>query len=186
MANEIEIREEQPSDFQSISRVHEQAFFRMDEGILVDKIRKSDSYIPELSFVALADGQIVGHVLFSIVHIDAATKKQVLALAPLAVLPEYQKKGVGAKLTRHGIERSRELGWTAVIVLGQATYYPRFGFEPAHKFGIESPFPLNDPGAFMALELQEDALSDSVGPVVYPEFFTSSTRPRTSRGGVTY
>lgn len=186
MANDIEIRVEQPSDYAAIDEVHEMAFSRPDEGILVDKIRKSDTYIPELSFVALIDGKIVGHVLFSIVHIDAEQKKPVLALAPLAVLPEYQNKGVGSKLTLHGIKRARELGWRAMIVLGQATYYPRFGFEPAHKYGIQCPFPLNDPGAFMAMELQEDSLVDSMGAVVYPDFFTPSIRPRTSRGGVVY
>lgn len=187
MANEFEIRVEQPSDYSSIERVHEQAFSRKDEGVLVSKIRASESYIPELSFVAVSDGEIVGHVLFSVVHIDAETKKPVLALAPLAVLPEWQKRGVGGQLTRHGLKRSKELGWKAVIVLGQSTYYPRFGFEPAHKFGVECPFPLNDPGAFMAIELEEDALVDSVGTVVYPEFFMQpSIRPRTSRGGVVY
>jgi putative acetyltransferase len=172
VAAEIQIRLEQPADYENIFRIHELAFKRPDEGHLVDKIRKSDSYIPDLSYVAVQDGQIVGHVLFSRVRIDtAAGPKPVLALAPLAVHPDHQKEGIGSKLTRTAIADAKKMGWTAVIVLGQPTYYPRFGFQPAHEFGIESPFPLNDPSAFMALELQDGALEGSEGMVVYPDFF---------------
>lgn len=173
MAGDVKIRTEKEADFAEIARVHDEAFQRTAEAALVEKIRKSDTYIPELSFVAVDGDKIVGHVLFSIVEIDCGggSKKKVLALAPLAVHPAHQRHGVGSKLTRHGIDRARALGWDAIIVLGQPSYYPRFGFRQAYDFAIESPFPLNDPGAFMVLELKEDALSECSGLVVYPDFF---------------
>lgn len=173
MPENFEIRVEEPGDYAGVSSVHDLAFKRPDEGILVEKIRKSDTFIPELSFVAVAGNQIVGHVIFSRVYIDAASgSKPVLALAPLAVHPEYQGKGVGTKLTNAGIKKAKQLGWRAMIVLGQPTYYPRFGFEPATEYGIECPFPLNDPNAFMAMELHDEGLDDASGTVVYPSFFS--------------
>jgi putative acetyltransferase len=176
VSTDVEIRVEQPEDYEEIFRVHESAFERRDEGHLVDKIRNSDSYIPELSFVAVDNGKIVGHVLFSRVLVDTSSgSKEVLALAPLAVDPASQQMGVGTKLTRTAIDKARQLGWNAVIVLGQPSYYPRFGFQPAHEWGIESPFPLNDPSAFMAIELKEGALDEYAGTVIYPEFFTKTS-----------
>lgn len=176
MNKEIVIRQETPADVEAVKNVHQLAFGRPDESALVESIRQSDSYIPELSFVALIDDQIVGHVLFSIVHIDTEPEpKRVLALAPLAVRPDYQRVGVGARLTHHGLAEAKARGWDAVIVLGQPSYYPRFGFQPSHEFGIESPFPLNDPSAFMVMEMAEDALENCSGMVVYPDFFMTLT-----------
>ena len=176
MSREIVIRQETPADKDAVRNVHQLAFGRPDESGLVESISQSNSYIPELSFVALIDNQVVGHVLFSIVHIDTEPDvKPVLALAPLAVHPQYQRIGVGDRLTRHGIAEAKSRGWDAVIVLGQPSYYPRFGFQPSHEYGIESPFPLNDPSAFMVMELKEDALENCCGTVVYPNFFMELT-----------
>ncbi len=174
MPIELDIRAEQPADYPTVFKVHELAFDRPDEGHLIDKIRASDKYIPELSVVAVSDGQILGHVIFSKICIDATAgpTKEVLALAPLAVRPEYQSKGVGSALCRYGLDKARELGWDAIIVLGSPTYYPRFGFEPASEFGVESPFPLNDPNAFMVLELRENSLEGYEGMATYPDFFS--------------
>jgi putative acetyltransferase len=174
MTSEIVVRQEQHSDRAAVLKVHELAFGRLDEGKLVERIWDSDTYIPELGLVATVDNRVVGHVLFSKITIDngECDGRTVLALAPLAVHPDYQKKGVGSALSRQGIEKARELGWNGIIVLGQATYYPRFGFEPASEFGIESPFPLRDPGAFMAMELQPDGLTNCSGTAIYPKFFS--------------
>lgn len=173
MSEQFQIRVEKPADYPAITRVHDLAFGRTDEGLLVEKIRNSDTFLPELAFVATIGSEIIGHVLFSRVYIDAHSgPKPVLALAPLAVHPDFQRQGVGDKLSRTGIEKARQLGYDGIIVLGQPSYYPRFGFAAATELGIESPFPLNDPAAFMALELRDGALDDCSGTVVYPEFFT--------------
>jgi predicted N-acetyltransferase YhbS len=88
----------------------------------------------------------------------------------MAVLPEYQKKGIGLQLVEEGLKRARKLGFKSVIVLGHAAYYPRFGFEPAGKWGIRPPFEVPD-DAFMALELVRDGLKDIQGTVEYPPEF---------------
>lgn len=91
--------------------------------------------------------------------------------APVAVLPAYQKQGIGSQLILHGLNKSKEMGFKSVIVLGHETYYPRFGFRPADKWGIKAPFEVPDE-AFMALELEAGSLNGIAGTVVYGrEFF---------------
>ena len=96
-----------------------------------------------------------------------------LALAPMAVLPEYQNKGVGSQLVRTGLMQAGSMDHKSVIVLGHPEYYPRFGFAPASRWQIKPPFDVPDE-AFMALELKEGALKDVCGVVEYPKAFTSN------------
>jgi putative acetyltransferase len=101
---------------------------------------------------------------------EAGKLRDALALAPLAVLPSHQKRGIGTALVERGLSDARRLGHAIVIVLGHPEYYPRFGFAPAAAFGIRAPFDVR-PEAFMALALQEGALMDARGEAVYaPEF----------------
>jgi putative acetyltransferase len=165
------VRPERPEDRQTIHQINQAAFEGEVEARLVDNLRGTPGFIPELSLVAESDGRVVGHILFSIVHIQSdAGRTPVLALAPMAVTPERQNEGIGSLLVREGLERCKALGYGAVILVGHANYYPRFGFTPAGERGIRLPFEAPDE-AFMALELVPGALKGVTGMVEYPPEF---------------
>jgi putative acetyltransferase len=167
----LTIRPEEPSDYPAISEINRRAFGGEFEARLVENLRHTDSFIPKLSLVALQDDRIVGHILFSVVHIqDVAQTTPVFSLAPMAVLPEYQNQGIGSALVREGLQRCRELGYRAVVVLGHPNYYPRFGFILAREKGVKLPFEAPDE-ACMVLELYPQALEGIQGMVEYPPEF---------------
>jgi putative acetyltransferase len=167
----IVIRPERKEDFGAIHEVNRLAFGQEDESLLVQRIRNSSHFIPELSLVASKEGQIVGHILFSLIDIeDQYGNRPVLSLAPMAILPEFQNQGIGSKLAREGLKRCRQLGYTIVIVIGHPNYYPRFGFIPARQKGLDTTFPVPDE-AFMVLELVPNALAEHKGTVKYPPEF---------------
>jgi predicted N-acetyltransferase YhbS len=164
----IKIRPETRSDIKAIGQVNDLAFGQADEGLIVEKLRRNPAFVKELSFVALFNGEVVGHILFFPVSIrgeHAASPS--LALAPMSVLPELQNMGIGGQMVKAGLEAAKQLGFKSVIVLGHKEYYPRFGFVPASRYGIKAPFDVPDE-AFMALELQPGGLSDVSGTVQYP------------------
>jgi putative acetyltransferase len=163
------LRSEEQSDGPSIERVNRLAFGRSEEALLVARLRDSPAFIPGLSIVAQEDEGIIGHILFTRVHIDPPTEVRVCTLAPLAVLPAFQRRGVGSALARRGIDVATRLGEDLVILVGHPAYYPRFGFEPASRLGLRCPFPVQDE-AFMALRLRPDVPPIS-GEVVYPPAF---------------
>lgn len=170
---EITIRQEQPADFQAVYEINKQAFGQEAEAKLVDALRNSDAFVPELSLVAELDNQLGGHILFTkikIVNGDLAHES--LALAPMAVKEAYQKQGIGGKLIREGLKRTAALGFVSVIVLGHEHYYPKFGFESASKWRIKAPFDVPDE-VFMAIELIPNALENISGTVQYPKEFDS-------------
>lgn len=168
----IIIRQETPADIAAIHAVNEQAFDgRNAEAGLVDAIRKSENFIPKLSLVTEENGQILGHILFSRIHIETVSGPvPAIALAPMAVLPQYQKRGIGSALVKRGLDECRNLGHATVIVLGHPAYYPRFGFSAVLAKSLECPFG-NCGDAWMALELIPNALQDVHGKVVYPPAF---------------
>jgi putative acetyltransferase len=167
----LEIRPETPEDFPAVLAVHRRAFGQDDEAHLVATLRGSAAHIPELSLVAVEAGQFVGHILFSPIVIRTLTGNQAaLALAPLAVAPEAQGRGIGSALVRAGLEVCIQLAHPRVIVLGHAAYYPRFGFKPASAWGIRPPFAVPE-DAFMACELSPGALAGCAGVVEYPPAF---------------
>lgn len=166
----ITIREEQHQDIHAIREVNTQAFGQNQEANLIDKIRRSCNDL--ISLVALIQNTIVGHICFSPVTIESKAKKTIrgMGLAPMAVLPAYQRQGVGTELVRGGIERVRKKGFQFIIVLGHASYYPRFGFEPASHYGIRCEWDVANT-AFMILLLGESQMRERAGLARYlPEF----------------
>ncbi len=154
----MNIRTEQPADQQAVYDVVKRAFETAahrdgNEQDLVNALRDSDAFIPELSLVAEQGGKIVGHILFTKVQIGT---QQALALAPLSVLPEYQRQGIGSALISEGHKRAALLGYSYSVVLGSETYYPRMGYVTARTWGILPPFDVPDEN-FMAYRLREDA-----------------------------
>ncbi|MBP1744586.1 MAG: GCN5-related N-acetyltransferase [Firmicutes bacterium] len=173
----ITIRRETEKDFEAVHRVVKAAFEKAghsngDEQELVGRLRKSDSFIPELSLVAEHDGRIVGHILFTKAMIGGSVS---LAMAPLSVLPEYQNQGIGGKLILEGHRIAKKLGYRSVILVGHADYYPRFGYSPAGRWGIKASFDVPDEN-FMAAELVKGGLDYVSGIVEHAaEFFIEST-----------
>jgi putative acetyltransferase len=165
----IQIRPEQPEDVAAIRYVNEHAFNRPAEADLVDKLRQHGKVT--LSLVAVHESQIVGHILFTPVVIESTQRSTAaVGLAPMAVLPELQNRGIGALLVNAGLDECRRAGQRIVVVLGHPRYYPRFGFAPASRYGIRSEYDVPDE-VFMAIELQPGALTGCAGTVKYqPEF----------------
>ena len=163
------IRREEPEDASAVRRVNEQAFGRKDEADLVDALRRRDELL--VSLVAIEDGQVVGHILFSPVTIQSQkTSFGALGLGPMAVLPEYQSQGRGSQLVEAGLEECRKAGHEAVVVLGHPGFYPRFGFVPSKRLGIKWEKDVPEE-VFMVVELREGALAGRGGIVKYlPEF----------------
>jgi putative acetyltransferase len=171
MSDAIVLRPEQPADHAAVHDVVARAFGQPDEARLVDALRLSLAFIPELSLVAIENAAVVGHVLFTRVTVrDRATEHAALALAPVAVRPDRQRTGVGTALIRRGLDDARRLGHGVVLVVGHPPYYPRFGFVPAEPLGLRVGFPIS-PGAFMALALRPGALDGLRGEVQYPPEF---------------
>jgi putative acetyltransferase len=164
---EVRIRIENIEDPAAIRVVNEAAFGEPGEAVLVDKLRNHGSVL--VSLVAELDSTIVGHVLFSRMWIDTASARiSAVALAPVGVLPEYQRKGIGQRLIAHGLDLLRVQGERIVIVLGHPDYYPRFGFSSDKAALLDAPFPRD---AFMAMELVDGALAGVQGRVIYPPPF---------------
>jgi putative acetyltransferase len=172
----VQIRGEQPADYDEIAAVVSSAFGRDDEARLVAELRKLPSFDPALSLVAIADGILVGHVLFTDITIRQPSGKALpaVALAPVAVRPERQRSGVGSRLVTAGLRACRDRGDRLVIVVGHPDYYPRFGFLPARKRGLEAPFPVNAASVMVCERspVADVAMQLSIGGMVeYPTPF---------------
>ena len=162
------IRYEEHADYDAVHALNRSAFETEVEAGLVDALRQQAD--PTVSLVAVDDTTVVGHIMLSPVSLSDHPNLVIMGLAPMAVLPEHQNKGVGFALVRAGLERCRELGAGAVVVLGHASYYPRFGFAPSTQFGIRSEYNVPD-DVFMVLELTPGYLSDAVGTITYHAAF---------------
>ncbi|WJH36624.1 N-acetyltransferase [Paenibacillus sp. CC-CFT747] len=153
------IRTETEEDYAGVREVNIRAFGnREEEANLVDRIRKSEGFLPSLSLVAEEEGKINGHMLISKAEVvEEGNVHEVLVLAPIAVEPSRQKQGIGSRLIEEGLSRCRQLEYDVLLLIGHPEYYPRFGFRPARPFGVElKQFPVPDE-VFMSLELKEGA-----------------------------
>jgi putative acetyltransferase len=165
----MEIRAERLDDLEFVRQVNVSAFGREHEANLVAQLRGGAS---TLSFVAIKLDRVVGHILFSPVTIDGECDRKIsiLGLAPVAVLPEEWRQGIGSLLIRHGLAECERFGAKAIVVLGAARFYQRFSFISAQEYGLSCEYDVPN-GAFMALELVRGALKNCTGIVKYrPEF----------------
>lgn len=166
----IMIRPEHAGDLDAIRDVNDRAFEGTLEGRIVDALRPSGEMI---SLVATAADHVVGHIAFTPVTVEPSTPAvRVAGLGPMAVLPEFQRRGIGGQLVRAGLDACRRSGYGAVVVVGHPDYYPRFGFVPAHTRGLKYEAPVPD-DVFMVLGLEPEAIARVSGVVRYrPEFST--------------
>lgn len=163
----MRIRKAEAADLPAIRKIHDAAFGGPAEGRLAAALIADGR--DAISLLARLDDAPVGHILFSplTVTVDGHPIRA-LALAPMGVLPAYQKRGIGGALIEAGLAAARDASWAAVIVLGHPQYYPRFGFRAALTAGFQAPF---QGAAFMGLELQPGALSGRKGKIIYPVSF---------------
>jgi putative acetyltransferase len=164
-----QIRRETAADREPIAHVHRLAFGQEAEARLVDALR--DGGYLAMSLVAEDDGQVVGHIAFSMLRITTASGDvPALSLAPVAVLPARQREGIGSALIRAGLDAARAAGHRVVIVLGEPAYYRRFGFRAELAAPLRSAYACE---AFQSLELSPDSLDGVEGDVVYPPPFAA-------------
>jgi putative acetyltransferase len=163
----LRIRPESAGDAAAIYEVNERGFARPNEAELVDLLRAGTARIPELSLVAESNSRIVGHCLFSRASIEISLDDHgILALGPIVVIPEYQRRGIGSALIEHGLQAARALGFRGVILIGHPGYYPRFGFRPAADFGLTCEFEV--PGdVFMTLPLVPEGFTGINGRILF-------------------
>jgi putative acetyltransferase len=165
----MQIRWERAADHAAVFNINARAFGGPNEARLVDALR--DSARPQISLVALREDRVTGHIFFSPVTVGSGRDAwEAIALAPMAVEPEWQKSGIGSTLVRAGLNCCRAILRPVVFVLGHPDYYPRFGFRPAPPLGLRFRGPEFDP-AFMVAELEANALGGRTGEVRYlPDF----------------
>ena len=158
-----------PEDQASLHYVNREAFGRIQEADLVDKLRKRG--VLAISLVAVLNTAIAGHIAFSPVEIASEESSfGALTIAPVAVLPAHQNKGIGSQLVRVGLKECQRIGQDIVVLAGHPNYYPRFGFVQAYAKGIECEFEVPDE-AWMIAELKQGALAGRQGKVRFqPEF----------------
>jgi putative acetyltransferase len=167
------IREEQPEDYTGIRRLNEQAFDQPLEARLVDLLRTNKAIL--LSLVAVADEQIVGHILFSPIQLESGESIfEGAGLGPMSVLPDFQRMGIGSRLIEEGIRRIRQMGFPFIVVLGHPNYYPRFGFVPASRYGVACQWDVPDE-VFMVMPFDPLRFEGVTGLVRYRDEFSTVT-----------
>ncbi len=167
---QIRVRAETPEDFSAIDVVNLSAFEGEAEAQLIAELRKSPSFVPDLSLVAELNGRIVGHVVLTRVKlVSDQGESEILALGPMSVVPSQSHRGIGSELIDAAVARARPLCYNAIVVAGHPDYYLRFGFRPASDWGLSCNLPIPE-DALTAMELVEGALAGG-GRVEYPELF---------------
>ena len=141
----MEIRESRGQDLTGLLAVEERAFGETEGPVIVELVKgllNDPTANPLLSLIALHDQKIVGHILFSKAEVTGFAEERSTILAPLAVEPSFQKQGVGGSLIIKGLKLLADAGVKLVFVLGHPEYYPRFGFKPAGRYGLDAPYPI--------------------------------------------
>ncbi len=166
----VVVRQETRADIPAIHRVNQSAFGGEQEARMVEALRASPAFVPELSLVAESHGRVVGHVLlFRADLVSPEGSRNILALAPLAVAPSQSHRGIGSSLVRAGVTKAGSLGYGGIVVIGQPEYYRRLGFRPAADYGIECSINA-DQDVVTVLELVKGAFAGG-GTVRYPPEF---------------
>jgi putative acetyltransferase len=163
------IRHERPEDGAQVRAVNELAFDQRLEADLVEKLRQA---CPDALSLVAEDDAVVGHILFTPVVIDSAERRVVgMGLGPMAVHPDRQRQGIGSQLVTRGLDLLRERPCPFVVVVGHPDYYPRFGFEPASRYGLVSQWEGIPDAAFMVLVLDAPAMAGVSGVAKYRDEF---------------
>jgi len=164
------VRPERPDDVDTVHRINEAAFGSPEEANIVDALRVA---CPDaISLVAVDDDEILGHILYSPVHVaTAGTPLQGMGLAPMAVRPDRQRQGIGSMLVRAGNEVVRQRDYPFIIVLGHPEYYPRFDFVPASRHGLTCQWDGIPDEAFMVLILDKVVMAGVSGTAKYRDEF---------------
>ena len=166
----LTVRFERPEDIPSVRVLNKQAFAQPVEADIVDRLRQACT--EALSLIAEEEGRVVGHILFTPAVINSGRKAiQGMALAPMAVLPERQREGIGTRLVERGLEILGHRSCPFVIVLGHPDYYPRFGFEPASGHGIACQWEGVPDEAFMIRIFDEAVMQGVSGTARYRDEF---------------
>ena len=164
----IEIREERSDDIAAVREVNRRAFGQDQESNIVDALRTNGAAL--LSLVATVNGQVAGNIMYSLLTV--AENIDGVALGPMAVVPEYQRQGIGAKLIEAGNRKIKDAGYPFIIVAGHPAYYPRFGFRPASEYGIKCEWDVPD-DAFMVLILDPPKMQGVSGLAKYRHEFST-------------
>lgn len=162
----MDVRPEEPPDFDAVYRLNALAFGGNEEADLLGRMRKC---VPYYALVAEREGKVIGHIAFSGLTLNGADAN-LAGLAPMAVLPEFQNQSIGSELVRRGLEWMKREGFGAVFLIGHPSFYPRFGFEPAGRLGFTCEFPAPD-DAFLVCQLANGALPERGGLIEYNEAF---------------
>lgn len=165
----ITLRREEPADYKEVEALTREAFWNhfvpgCDEHYLAHALRDAPCFLPELDWVAVAGGQIVGNIMYTRaqIRLDGGQTLPVLSFGPLSVLPAFQKQGVGGALIRHTVQLAQEAGHSAILIYGDPAYYSRHGFVPAERYGIAGADRMYR-DALQALPLQSGALDNTDG-----------------------
>ncbi len=172
----VTIRQERTADYKAVFNLIKLAFKNEDvsdhnEQLIVEELRKSTAFIPEFSLVAEFNNEIVGHILLTKINIKNNKQQFIsLALAPISVLPKHQRKGIGRLLIEKAHQIAKNDDYKSIVVLGHESYYPKFGYQQAHKFGIKFPFNAPEENC-MVIELIKNGLQGVTGIIEYPKEF---------------
>ena len=173
----LTIRQEEEKDYKDIQDLVQEAFQGMPhsdqkEHLLIAHLRSSDAYLPDLALVAEWEGEVVGHILLTRIYVQKGEDSTPgLALAPIAVSPPFQNRGIGGKLIQAAHELAKRSGESFIVLIGHEQYYPRFGYREAKPFGITFPFDVPSPNAMVCF-LDAESIKIVKGTVAYPpEFF---------------
>lgn len=170
----VKIRLEEAKDYKLVEAITKEAFTRddylVDEHYIIHKLRQTDDFIKELTYVLVYEGKVVGQITYTKSRIVGDDIHHVISFGPVSIKPAFQGKGLGSLLIKTSLEKAKELGYKAVVIYGHKDYYPRFGFKNSAFYKIQTAEGTNH-DYFMTLELQNGALDQVSGRFYYSKAF---------------